>query len=201
MADKNARRPDDEPEQDEPAPAPKGRSKWVTALLLVVGALLLVAASVSGTLLLTRPDPDAATAAEEEAADAKAEDRKAGKNKKAKKAKGKDKEKEAAPAAYLALDPPFVVNIGQTENVRFLQVSMEVMTKDPAVVEDVKQHMPAIRNSLVLLLSAQAYATLITPEGKEQIRAAALGEIQKILKEHTGRPGVEAVYFTGFVMQ
>jgi flagellar FliL protein len=61
--------------------------------------------------------------------------------------------------------------------------------------------MPAIRNSLVLLLSSQNYKTLSTLEGKEQIRSAALTVIQKILQERTGKPSVEAVYFTGFVMQ
>jgi flagellar FliL protein len=205
MTDKRHRSEDAVEEEGAFTRAPK-KARWVTVLLLVAGALLLVATSVSTTLLLARSDGGRETTVTEDgAADtAKAEDTKAA-GKKTKKTKAKDKRKdsndEAAPVAYLALDPPFVVNIGQAETVRFLQVSMEVMTRDPAVLEDVKRHMPAIRNNLVLLLSAQTYETLSAPQGKEQIRTTALGEIQKILKEHTGKPGVEAVYFTGFVMQ
>jgi len=205
MADKNPPKREEEDEEESAKPAPKGRSKLVTIVALVLGALLLVGASVAGTLLLVGGKDDAAAEEEEAAEEPKAEDKKAAKGKKTKKAKGKDKEKdkakEAIAATYLPLDPPFVVNIGQADSVRFLQVSMEVMSKEAEAIEDVKKHMPAIRNSVLLLLSAQAQPTLSSPEGKEQLRTAALASIQKILKEYTGKPGVDAVYFTGFVMQ
>ena len=38
-------------------------------------------------------------------------------------------------------------------------------------------------------------------EGKEKLRADALAEIQKVMKAETGKPGVESVFFTSFVMQ
>ena len=105
------------------------------------------------------------------------------------------------PVVYQALEPPFVVNFQDQSQVRFLQIAMEVSTRDPLVIAAVKTHMPVIRNNLVLLLSNQAYAGMSTREGKEKLRTDALAEIQKILTEQTGKPGVDAVYFTSFVMQ
>ena len=44
-------------------------------------------------------------------------------------------------------------------------------------------------------------AELSSREGKEELQAEALASIQGILERETGIPGVEAVYFTSFVMQ
>lgn len=120
--------------------------------------------------------------------------------------KDKSKHPEAAaiakaPANYLPLQPAFVVNLSDTEAIRYLQVDMEVMSRDPKVLEDVKLHMPRIRNRLLLLLGQQKAFDIGTRESKEALQAKVLAEIQGVLKEETGKPGVEAVYFTSFVTQ
>jgi flagellar FliL protein len=38
-------------------------------------------------------------------------------------------------------------------------------------------------------------------DGKEQLRQECLKEIQRILTKETGKPGVEDVLFTSFVVQ
>jgi flagellar FliL protein len=108
---------------------------------------------------------------------------------------------EMAEAIYLPIDPAFVVNFASQGKARFLQVTVEVMTRDPAVPDKVKLHMPVIRNNLMLLFSDQSYDSISTLEGKEALREQALEVVQQILEEETGDPGVEAVYFTSFVMQ
>jgi flagellar FliL protein len=114
---------------------------------------------------------------------------------------GEPEKKLLAPAIYVPLDPAFVVNFADSGKARFLQITVEVMTRNPDVEEQVKNHMPVIRNNLVLLFSSQTYDSVSTLEGKEALREETLGVIQKILEEETGDPGVEAVYFTSFVMQ
>ena len=106
-----------------------------------------------------------------------------------------------APPVYYAFDPAFVVNFQDNSAIRFLQVTIEVMSRDPAAIEAAKTHMPVIRNGLVLLFSSQTPENIMTREGKEKIRTDALKEIQKVMTEQTGAPSIEAVYFTGFVMQ
>jgi flagellar FliL protein len=114
---------------------------------------------------------------------------------------GEAKAAVAGSANYVPLQPPFVVNLSDTEASRYLQADMEVLCRDPKVVEDVKLHMPHLRDRILLLLSQQRVADLSTREGKEALQAKILAEIQAVLKKETGKPGVEAVYFTSFVMQ
>jgi flagellar FliL protein len=108
---------------------------------------------------------------------------------------------EFLPAIYLPIDPAFVVNFASQGKARFLQVTVEVMTRDPLMPDQIKLHMPVIRNNLMLLFSSQSYDGVSTLEGKETLREEALEVVQQILEEETGDPGVEAVYFTSFVMQ
>jgi flagellar FliL protein len=75
------------------------------------------------------------------------------------------------------------------------------MAHEQSAIDAVQKHMPVIRNNLMLLFSGQDYQVIRTREGKEALRARTLTEIQSILKQRTGKPGVEAVYFTSFVMQ
>lgn len=110
---------------------------------------------------------------------------------------------EGAPrqAIYVPMEPPFVVNFEGRGPARFLQVSVEVMTREPDLEEQIKIHTPVIRNNLVLLFSRQTYQDVATHEGKEKLRQAALAEVRKILEVETGRSDVEALLFTSFVMQ
>lgn len=105
------------------------------------------------------------------------------------------------PAIYFEFKPPFIVNYQWQGRQRFAQVSLSVMTRKGSVVDAMQKHMPLIRNNLLMVFSAQDFDTLRTPEGKEALRQAVLEELQKILTEETGEPGVEQVLFTNFVMQ
>lgn len=107
----------------------------------------------------------------------------------------------ALPPIYFDIDSNLIVNFQGGGRIRFLQLGVQAMTRDPAVIEVLKQHHPLIRNNLILLLSEQSQEQLVTREGKAALADAALAEIQKILTEQYGKPGVEAVYFTTFVMQ
>ncbi len=105
------------------------------------------------------------------------------------------------PAIYFDFKPPFIVNFQANGRQRFVQVSLSIMTRNSAVVDALQKHMPLIRNNLLMVLSAQDFEALRTPEGKETLRQLVLEELQKIMTEETGEPGVEQVLFTNFVMQ
>jgi flagellar protein FliL len=115
---------------------------------------------------------------------------------------GKAAAEPKAPPIYIALDPPFVVNFEAEQLVRFLQVTVQVMSRDPATVEIVKANDPVVRNDLLLLLGNQHYETISTRDGKEKLREQALGTVRKVVTDAGGKAEhVEAVYFTSFVMQ
>ncbi len=106
------------------------------------------------------------------------------------------------PPLYLALDPPFVVNFESEQQVRFLQITVQLMSHDPKAIELLKANDPVVRNELLLLFANQKYAVLVTREGKEALRQEALASVRKVLESSGGTPEhLEAVYFTSFVMQ
>jgi flagellar FliL protein len=106
------------------------------------------------------------------------------------------------PAIYSKFDPPFVVNFQNKGMMRFLQVSIEVMTRDPATAELIKEHDPKLRNDLLMLLGGQTFETLNSREGKEQLRTEALKAVADVIAAEGGKAeNVEQLYFTSFVMQ
>ena len=103
---------------------------------------------------------------------------------------------------YVALDPTFVVNYKDSDaRTRFLKADLNLMTFEAEVEETITKHMPLIRGKLVSLFNQQVFEELIHQEGKDAFRAAALVEVQGVVETHLGKPGVEQVYFTTFVMQ
>lgn len=102
---------------------------------------------------------------------------------------------------YIALEPPFVVNLADASGDRYLQVEVQLMGRTPKIGDTVKEHMPVIRNRLLLLFSQQTTETLRSREAKEKLQTDALKEVQAVLTEATGSTGIEAVYFTSFVTQ
>ncbi len=104
-------------------------------------------------------------------------------------------------AIYYPLREKFIVNYDVRGRQRFLQVEVTLMLRDNGVIPVIELHMPRVRNDLIMLLSGQVFEDLQTPEGKELLRQDALSRVQDILEQEIGKPGVEQVLFTSFVMQ
>jgi flagellar FliL protein len=125
-----------------------------------------------------------------------------GKGKSAAEPNKEEAKKPHTAALYYKFEPAFVVNFGGEGNSRYLQVTVEVMSRSAEVVEVVKSNEPAIRNDLVMLFSSQQYDALMSPKGKDTLRQDALESIRKVVaKEGTEPEEVEGVYFTSFVIQ
>lgn len=172
-----------------PAAAAPAVGKKLSGAGLLIGAVLISVAASGGIAWFISHQALTEMKALAKAADGESED------------VAVEPEKPKGPPLYVPLDPAFVVNLADPSGLRFLQLQIEVMSRDPKVPDQIKQHMPRIRNALLLLLGQQKIAELSERAGKENLQAAVLVEIQKILKEEAGAPGVEAVYFTSFVMQ
>lgn len=165
---------DDDGEQES---APTGSSSKLIIIIVVV--LLVIGATIGGLFaagVIGGGDPEGEDSEEET-------------------------EEPVGPAVYIPIEPAFVVNFKDTAKARFLQITMEAMTRNPEVPTQIESHLPAIRNNLVLLFSSQSYEDVSSLEGKEALREEALTVVQEILEEETGDVGIEAVYFTSIVMQ
>lgn len=104
-------------------------------------------------------------------------------------------------AQYFALAPAFVVNLADDGEPHYLQVDIQLMTRDAELSKAIEHHAPAIRNRLLLLFSEQHANQLVERKGKERLQALALNEARRVLKTETGKAGIEALYFTSFVVQ
>ena len=101
---------------------------------------------------------------------------------------------------YLALDPAFVVNFEHNGSIRYLQLSLQIMSYEQDVIDKVSSNMPAVRNSLIMLFSGQDYDYLNTVEGKENLRKEVLSSVHQVVRLKNNLK-VNDVFFTGFVMQ
>lgn len=101
---------------------------------------------------------------------------------------------------YLPLDPPFIVNFQEQDGLHLLQVGISLMSHDAATIAAAKSANTVIRNDLLLMLSDQDFNTLSGAQGKLQLQQHALDVVRKAVPA-TGQKGIEAVYFTSFVMQ
>lgn len=105
------------------------------------------------------------------------------------------------PPIYHSMDPKFVVSFRDQKQARFMQFSLEVMARDRDVIEEIKQHSPAIRSNLLLLIDNKDSVTMNTREGKEQLLVEMTDDINNTLETMGGESGVEAAYYNSFVIQ
>ncbi|SFD08771.1 flagellar FliL protein [Thiohalospira halophila DSM 15071] len=101
---------------------------------------------------------------------------------------------------YIEMGDPFTVNVNGG-GARFMQVGIQVMSRDPKAGDAVETHMPVIRDRINTILGSQNAEQVRTTEGKQQLRKAILEDMRKVLEERYGKPAIEEVYFTKFVIQ
>jgi flagellar FliL protein len=105
------------------------------------------------------------------------------------------------PAQYIKMKPRFIVNYNVGTRQRFLQASIEIMTRSQVVVDAVELHNPMLRNEIVRILSDQTFEALRTPEGRLALKNQLQEKLIALLKSEANAEGVEAILFTDFVMQ
>ena len=165
--------PENETENEAAAPAPKKRG-WL--LISLIALVLLGGGGGAAWFFVLGPKGDGA-----ETADA-------------------EHETHGEPV-YFTLAENLVVNFRSPGGTRFLQVGIDLMTYDADAVHALEKHAPVLRSDLILLLSDQSQETLLSREGKEALREEALAEVRRVMTELNGKPAVESLYFTSFVMQ
>ena len=155
---------------------PAGAKKKL--IFIILGAVLLIGGSIGGTLMIVGSGIDTAEAGVEASVEVSRGD-----------------------ASYIDLKPAFTVNLAPEDPVGFLQISMQVLTFNDDVAEDLEKHKPLIRNNLVVLFGQQNSADLRVVEGKQKLQKSALETVQSIINKHGTGGEVDNVFFTSFVMQ
>ena len=105
------------------------------------------------------------------------------------------------PAQYFAMEPAFVVNLNGSpdEGPHYLQMEVQLMTRDPEELKLITENAPVIRAHLLMLFSQAQDIADIT--GRKKLQATALADTQKLMSAETGKKCVEELLFTSFVTQ
>ena len=69
------------------------------------------------------------------------------------------------------------------------------------MIDAINLHMPAVRSSILLLVGSDQNASVTTREGKEELLVAIKDDMNATLESIGATAGVEAAYFTSFVIQ
>jgi len=160
---------------------PKGKSKLI---LIIAGVVLLLLVAGGGFFFMRKGSSEKTAAVEEKPAAPKAEH-----------AAEKTEEKVGS-GVILDLDP-FVVNLADSPEIRYLKVTIKLELTKAEYAEEVNNRMPQIRDSLLILLSSKEYAAIRTVEGKLELRDEILQRLNTVLKKGV----VQTAYFTDFVAQ
>ena len=167
----------------------KPQSTMKIVILAVVLASIISGAVVGLTMFLLA-DYSQQPAASAKAKDADTDDE-----------EGEEEEAVKGPPIYHPLDPKFVVSFRDQSSARFMQFTVQIMTRDENVISQIKEHNPAIRSNLLLLFDNKTSDLMSSREGKEQLLLEITEDINASLQKLVDASGVEAAYFESFLIQ
>jgi len=102
---------------------------------------------------------------------------------------------------YIPLGKPFTINFHESSQAKFLQIEITVMARQQAVEALIKKHKPIIQDDVINIIGSKSYEELNSQEGKRKLASEILKSLQAVIETELKDPGVEAVYFTSFIMQ
>ena len=156
------------------APAKKGKKKLL--IMLVIGVLVLAVAGGAAVFLMKKKAAQAAEDGDETVASA---EHKA------------EKPDLKHPPTFLPLDP-FVVNLSDRETDRYAQIGITFEVPDAKFGELLRAYMPAIRNSILMILAQKSSADLLDRAGKEQLAGQIQREAARVMGIEVDEPEAPA---------
>jgi len=112
----------------------------------------------------------------------------------AQKTNGEDHAEEPGPVMEL---DPFLLNLADRDETRFLKVSIKLELDRPEEKTDFQNKVPAIRDALLVLLSSKESQLLRTVNGKRRIREEIMTRVNGVMSK--GK--ISNVFFTDFIIQ
>lgn len=92
---------------------------------------------------------------------------------------------------------PFIVNLADSPEVRYLKVTMKLELTNSAAVDDIAARTPQIRDAILVLLTSLDSVAARSPQGKHKLREDVTQRVNGLLPKKS----VKTAYFTDFVIQ
>lgn len=102
---------------------------------------------------------------------------------------------------YFKMPNPVDANIAGGKKGRLLQIRVAFQVKSIEAEDAVKKNLAIIKNKILMKLQLLDGDKLGTREAKEQLKQEILEQLQEELTTRTGKPHIEKILFTSFVMQ
>tara|TARA_Y100001960_G_scaffold135992_1_gene144344 strand:+ start:373 stop:873 length:501 start_codon:yes stop_codon:yes gene_type:complete len=163
-------------EQLQGADAPKGKSKLLIIIIAVV--VLLLGGGAAAFFLMGSDEPAHAEQAEQTQA-----------------------QTAAAPIAYVNIAQPFIFNVTGDRRDRLVQIKAQLMVRGSENEQLARYHSPLIESSLLSTFASATVEQLRSPTGRVELRDRASDDIKAALNAAVGKPVIEKVLFTDFVIQ
>jgi len=186
--------------KEEQAPAEAGaEGGGKKKMIMIIGAAVVVAIILGVVAFMMLGKGDKKSAKEGEAAQVEGKAAEGGHGAPAAPAGGAPAAGAAAggPAANIFPLEPFIVNIYDGQELRYLKVKVELEMVGPAVKGELEARLAPIRDAILVLLSAKTLQDVQDVQGKNGLKDEILGAINK----HIPPGKIAKVYFTDFVVQ
>lgn len=164
-------------EQLQGADTPKGKSKL---LIIIIAVVVLLGGGGAAAFFLMGSD-DSAQAAEAESQ--------------------KTQAAAANPIAYVNLPQPFIFNVTGDRRDRLVQIKAQLMVRGSENEQLARYHSPLVESSLLSTFASATVEQLRSPTGRVELRDRASEDIKAALNAAVGKPVIEKVLFTDFVIQ
>lgn len=164
--------------------APAGSKKKKLIIVAAIALVLLLALGGGAVVLLKMKAARAAAALDDPATASAQSDT------------GAHRPDPDHPPTFLALDP-FVVNLADRDTDRYAQIGLTFEVADAKFAEQLKAYMPAIRNTVLLILAQKTSADLLDRPGKEQLAAQIQREAARTMGIVVAAPASDATGHDG----
>ncbi|EKG0039864.1 flagellar basal body-associated protein FliL [Vibrio cholerae] len=165
-------------EEDLGTEAPKGKKKL---LIIIIAAVVLLAGGGGAAFFMMGSDGDEAAADAEQ--------------------KTEQVAAPTDPVSYVNIAQPFVFNVTGDAKDRLVQIKVQLMVRGSENENLARYHSPLVESSLLATFASATVEQLRTPNGRIELRDKATDDIKAALNQAVGKPVIEKVLFTDFVMQ
>ncbi|MGL4830493.1 MAG: flagellar basal body-associated protein FliL [Vibrio sp.] len=163
--------------EEQAADAPKGKKKL---LIIIIAAVVLLVGGGGAAFFMMGSGNEATAQAEQKMEQATTK---------------------ADPVSYVNIAQPFVFNVTGDEKDRLVQIKVQLMVRGSENENLARYHSPLVESSLLATFASASVEQLRTPNGRIELRDKATDDIKAALNQAVGKPVIEKVLFTDFVMQ
>jgi len=92
---------------------------------------------------------------------------------------------------------PFVVNLRDTERMRYLKLKLEIESSEQKANEEYEKRLPQLRDMILTVLTSKSSNDIRDSQGKTQLRK----EMQERLNQLVRSFQIKTIYFSEFIIQ